>query len=57
MYVADLKPTFGRCQAGSLTNHSVHPPWVEPPTKFSKQKKGGCWLDLNFERGLLEKRG
>ena len=40
MYVADLKPTFGRCQAGSLTNHSVHPPWVEPPTKFSKKKKG-----------------
>ena len=26
----------------------------EPPTKFSKR---GTWQDLNFERGLLGKRG
>ena len=43
------------------THHSVppNPPLyageVKPPTKFLK--RGGAWQGLNFERGLLEKRG
>ena len=40
----EILPLWGAGQGGG----------VEPPTKFSKRV---VWQDLNFEEGLLEKRG
>ena len=41
MYVAELQPTFGQCQAGSLTNHSVHPPPPHPLSAGWRMTEGG----------------